>query len=132
MPILPDLKVISAEIQPLNFPIPSGLIKKLVFRVGNIGRAPSSAGDPGVYVNEINPNPPPRENTIRGQKSYPLSSLIPGGSQLYTQYFFPFLLSRKGIKHFEIIVNPKSVPGHPGYGQIEESDYSNNTQIVNL
>jgi len=104
MPARPDLKIRQLSIHQLT-PRPISVV--VSFTVVNIGRASSPQIDPGVYVNAINPTPPPGQNEIRIQKSFGLHPLAPAMGHHFDVAFTIRELQQKRIRRIDIIVDPK-------------------------
>jgi hypothetical protein len=106
-PLKPDLKIIQLSYHLPN--PPTSDIVLLSFSVINVGRGVSPRTNPGVYVNAVNPTPPPGENEIRIQKTFPLPRLASRMSRHFDVEFSIQELRRKRIRRIDIIADPKNV-----------------------
>jgi len=108
--LMPDLTVVAKDWSV------AGTQYVINLTVKNIGTAPSN--DTLVYINAIDPTPPPGLNQIRIQFSEPLSALPPGAEHSFSKNIPLSKIHAKEIDNIDVLVDPKSV--------VKESDENNN------
>ena len=99
--------------------IPSGSNLTLQLTVGNFAAGAAQGISPGVYVNAIDPTPPPGQNEIRIQKQLPVPQLASGATTNLSVTFPIATLNQKQVTRFDVILDPKN--------QIAETPEGNNT-----
>ena len=103
---LPDL-VVSSYHAALQTAAPQTPTYAVRFKIQNLGTARSN--DTVVYVDAINPNPPPWVNEIGIQRHVLLPPLMPGEESTEFQLVFSVAdIHAKQIRQFKITVDPKN------------------------